>query len=174
VCIPFRRPLIALNFGTCSGPHHVADPFQYADIRRHWCAACTQCSHLFWCPSIVSHGCRDLLHIERDRANSPYSHAGTLIDFETGILEWMRPRLKEVKPDITDDEILQVQQVTDGHGAPCMHVRHGCMTPLLVALSAQRRVSIASRSLKWRHLIYRHMRRRKSSCTRRNPSSTRT
>ena len=33
---------------------------------------------------------------------------GTLIDFEAGILQWMRPRLQAAKADITDDEILQV------------------------------------------------------------------
>ncbi len=35
-------------------------------------------------------------------------HSGTLIDFETGVLEWMRPRLVAVKPGITDEEILEV------------------------------------------------------------------
>jgi phosphoglycolate phosphatase-like HAD superfamily hydrolase len=34
---------------------------------------------------------------------------GTLIDFEAGILQWMRPRLQAAKADITDDEILQVK-----------------------------------------------------------------
>jgi hypothetical protein len=33
---------------------------------------------------------------------------GTLIDFEAGILQWMRPRLQAAKTDMTDDAILQV------------------------------------------------------------------
>jgi 2-haloalkanoic acid dehalogenase type II len=32
---------------------------------------------------------------------------GTLINFEAGILQWMRPRLQAAKADVTDDEILQ-------------------------------------------------------------------
>jgi phosphoglycolate phosphatase-like HAD superfamily hydrolase len=35
---------------------------------------------------------------------------GTLIDFEAGILQWMRPRLQAAKADITDDEILRVMK----------------------------------------------------------------
>lgn len=49
--------------------------------------------------------------------------AGTLIDFETGILEWMRPRLKEAMPDITDDEILKVCRICRGSN----HPTHACM-----------------------------------------------
>ncbi len=32
---------------------------------------------------------------------------GTLIDFETGVITWMKPRLQEVRPDISDEDILQ-------------------------------------------------------------------
>ena len=32
---------------------------------------------------------------------------GTLIDFERGILEWLRPRLLKAKPQATDDEMLE-------------------------------------------------------------------
>ena len=45
----------------------------------------------------------------RDFSTLTFDVIGTLIDFEAGILEWMRPRLQAAKADVTDDEILEVR-----------------------------------------------------------------
>jgi hypothetical protein len=64
---------------------------------------------------------RGSLKAARDMALTDFSTLtfdviGTLIDFETGVLEWMRPRLQAAKADVTDDKILQV--------APLAHQMH--------------------------------------------------